>query len=89
MGYVARYRKEAQEKALPNWQHFYIAEIEKTSEAIIAYRNPHGYWKDGKWAVTYNPYPEFPMTLPSYEEAFAYLSRKLIMRDVAEREMME
>lgn len=80
MGYVNRYRHEAQEKALPNWQQFYIAEIEKTSEALLVYRNPHGYWNNGKWVVTHNPHPEFPMTLPSYEEAFAYLWRKLTPR---------
>ena len=47
MGYVARYRKEAQEKGLQDWQRFYIAEIEKTGEALVVYRNPHGYWKRG------------------------------------------
>ncbi len=73
MGYVARYRAEAQEKKLPNWQHFYIAEIEKTSEALLVYRRPFGYWNQGEWICTHNPYPELPLMFPTYEKAFEYL----------------
>ncbi len=83
MGYVNRYRKEAQERGMLNWKQFYIAEIEGTGEALVAYRNPHGYWRGGEWVITLNLYPEFPLTLPSYEDAFAYLSNLLASHDGA------
>lgn len=77
MGYVAKYRAEAQEKNLPNWERFAIAEIEKTGEAILIYRNPHTSWFGGKLHYTANEYPELPMMFPTYQEAFAWLERKL------------
>jgi hypothetical protein len=67
MGYVARYRKEAEEKNLPHWNRFVIAQLEEGSpDAIIA---QHGY------STHHNP--EFPKVLGSYEEAFAWLERLL------------
>ena len=65
-----RYRQEAEEKNLPHWNRFVIAQLEENApDAIIAqhgYNTPHD--------------PEFPKTLPSYEEAYAWLERKLTKR---------
>ncbi len=77
MGYISRYRKEAQEKNLQNWKYFYIAEIEKTCGAILVYRNPHRIWIGGKLKITFNEYPDLPKLFPSYEDAFAWLEKNL------------
>ena len=70
MGYVARYRQEAQEKNLPHWNRFVIAQAgENTQEAIIAQQG---------WNTPDDP--QFPKRFPSYEEAFAWLECKLTNR---------
>lgn len=77
MGYVLKYRAEAQEKNLPNWQRFAIAEL-NTGEALLIYRNPHASWFGGKLHYTANEYPELPITFQDYEKAFAWLENKLL-----------
>lgn len=77
MGYVARYRADAQEKNLPRWQEFVIAENKFTHEAILVFRKPLGYWSKGEFKVTYNEFPELPKTFLTYEEAYKWLEERL------------
>ena len=76
-GYVARYKAEAQAKGWPNWEHFYIAEIAATHEALLVYRQPFGYWHNGQWICTHNPYPELPKVFDNYESAFVWLESQV------------
>jgi hypothetical protein len=70
MGYVERYRQEAAERNIPNWQRVVIAQAgENTQEAIVA---RHGYGSN--W-----PH-ELPLRFPSYETAFEWVERKLTQR---------
>ena len=77
MGYVARYRADAQAKDLPGWDRFYIAEIEATGEAILVFRKPRGFWQDGHFVITFNEFPELPLTFPGYKDAFGWLEERL------------
>jgi hypothetical protein len=74
MGYVDRYRKEAAERNVPNWQRVVIAQAgENTQEAIVA---RHGYGSN--WP------PELPLRFPSYETAFEWVERKLTQASITE-----
>lgn len=79
MGYYERWKIDSQEKNLPRKEQFYIAEL-KTSEALLVHRSPYGYFSEGHFIVTHNDYPELPKTFGTYEEAFAWLERKLTQR---------
>lgn len=69
MGYVARYRAEAQEKKLPNFNRLVIAQLRSdTDQAIVAL---HG-WSTPMWFA-----PELPLIFPNYQEAFSWVEHKL------------
>ena len=70
MGYVARYRQEAQEKNVPHWNRFVVAQAGvDTQEAIIA---QHGF--------NTREDPEFPKRFPDYDSAFSWLEQRLKAR---------
>lgn len=73
MGFVKRYWREAEEKNIPHWHKCAIVEL-KTGEARVQVR---GYVNIGENFMT-----ECPKTFVTYEEAFAWLERKLTKRAV-------
>ena len=70
MGFVKRYWQEAEEKNIPHWHKCAIVEL-NTGEARVQVR--------GYVNISDNFMPECPKTFTTYEEAFAWLERKLTM----------
>ena len=68
MGFVKRYWQEAEEKKLPHWHKCAIVEL-NTGEAQVQVR--------GYVNISESFMPECPKRFPTYEEAFAWLERKL------------
>lgn len=68
MGFVKRYWQEAEEKKLPHWHKCAIVEL-VTGEARVQVR--------GFENIPLGFLPECPKTFATYEEAFAWLERKL------------
>lgn len=81
MGYLNRYRQQAHEIGLPRANDFAICEIASTGAAILIFRRPNGYHKDGHFVVTYNEFPELPMEFPTYDKAFTWLVDRLTPRE--------
>ena len=71
MGFVERYWREAEEKKIPHYRRVAIVELQ-TGSARVQRR--------GLANVSDQEFPELPLEFPTYEEAFAWVERKLTPR---------
>ena len=71
MGFVERYWREAEEKKIPHYRRVAIVELQ-TGSARVQRR--------GLANVSDQEFPELPLEFPTYEEAFAWVERKLTQR---------
>lgn len=68
MGFVQRYWREAEEKQIPHYRRLAIVELQ-TGSARVQRR--------GLANVSDQEFPELPLEFSAYEEAFAWVERKL------------
>lgn len=71
MGFVKRYWQEAEEKQLPHYRRIVIVELESGVARVQ---------RRGFANMSEQEFPELPLEFPTYQEAFAWVERKLTPR---------